>query len=291
METKWYAIIAVIMLFIAGGGGYYYWSTTQQKSEEKKELYVEPGDKVVVDYIGRFEDLSVFDTSMYSVAIDNVSYPKSPAFNMRQAGDYVPLKVKVGTAAEGDYITVIEGFREALIGMKVGERRTAIIPPEKGYGFKDPNLVVEKSLIESIPMKYIMNTSKFTDIYGKSPLDGLVVRDPYWGWNLTVFTTYGDIVIFHYTPGVGEILTPFGWEIKVLSVDSTANNGAGEIKIQHMIKPSQVNRIHAKDFEHRDFYLIGLNMEKGTFTIDYNEQVKGNTLVFNITVLNITKSS
>ncbi|MCX8173976.1 MAG: FKBP-type peptidyl-prolyl cis-trans isomerase [Thermoplasmata archaeon] len=290
MDTKWYAVIAVVLLVAAAAGGYY-WYTTQQKSEERKEIFVEPEDKVAVDYIGRFVDLSVFDTSMYSVAIDNVSYPKSPAFSMREPSAYVPLKVKVGTAAEGDYITVIEGFREALIGMKVGDKRTAIIPPEKGYGFKDPALIVEKNLIETIPMKYEWNESKFTDYYGKSPMDGLVLKDPKWGWNVTVFATYGNKVVFHFTPQVGETVSPFGWEIKVLSVDSTANNGNGEIKIQHLIKPSQVNRIHAKDFQFRDFYLIGLNPEKGTFTIDYNEQIKGNTLIFTITLLNITKNA
>lgn len=290
METKWYALIAVLLILGAGAGGYY-WYTQQHRSEEKKAIYVEMGDKVVVDYIGRFVDMSVFDTSMYSVAKDNVSYPKSPAFHMREPSDYVPLKVKVGTASEGEYITVIEGFREALLGMKVGDRRTAIIPPEKGYGFKDPSLIVEKPLIETIQMRYVWNESKFTDYFGKSPLDGLVVKDPKWGWNVSVFAAYGDKVVFQFTPEVGEIVSPFGWEIKVLSVDSTANNGNGEIKIQHLIKPSQVNRIHAQDFQYRDFYLIGLNPQAGTFTIDYNEQTKGNTLIFTITLLNITKNA
>lgn len=290
MEKKWYAVIAVLLIIGVAGGGYY-WYTSQQKTEERKVLFVEQDDKVEVDYIGRFVDLSVFDTSIYSVAIDNVSYPKSPAFNMREPSAYVPLKVKVGTAPEGEYTTVIEGFREALIGMKVGDTRTAVIPPEKGYGFKDPALIVEKSLVESIPMFYRWNESKFIEYFGKSPDIGLVVKDPKWGWNVTVFSHDGNYVFFHFTPRVGEIVTPFGWEIKVVGVDSTANNGTGEIKIQHLIKPSQVNRLHAKDFQGRDFYLIGLNTEKGTFTIDYNEQVKGNTLIFTITVLNITKSS
>lgn len=289
MERKWYALVAVLIIACAAGGGYYWYS--QKKEEEKKELYVEMGDKVVVDYIGRFSDGSVFDTSNYSVAVDNVSYPKSPSFKMREASDYQPLRVKVGTAPEGEYITVIEGFREALLGMKVGDKKTAIVPPEKGYGFKDPSLIVEKTLIESIQMRYEWNESKFTDYFGKSPLDGLVVKDPKWGWNVTVFATYGDRVIFYFTPEPGEIVSPFGWEIKVLSIDSTANNGSGEIKIQHLIKPSQIGKLRAQDFEGRDFYLISLNPKAGTFTIDYNEQTRGNTLIFTITLLNITKSA
>jgi len=290
MDTKWYAILAVILLICAAGAGYY-WYTGQQKQEVEKVPFVEENDKVVVDYIGRFTDFTVFDTSMYAVAVDNVSYPKAPSFQMREKSDYVPLKVKVGTTAEADYTTVIEGFREALLGMKVGDRRTAIIPPEKGYGPKDPSLIIEKPLVETLPMRYIMNESTFSEMYGKSPMDGLVLQDPMWGWNITVLASYGDTVCFFFTPEVGQVVHPFGWDIKVLEVDSTANNGTGIVKIQHLIKPWMVNKIHAKDFGGKDFYLIGLNQEKGTFTIDYNQQVKGNTLIFTITLLNITKSA
>ncbi|MEM4161365.1 MAG: hypothetical protein QW531_05220, partial [Thermoplasmata archaeon] len=88
MDKKWYALIAVFLVIGVGIGGYYFY-TSQEKKEEGKELFVEPGDKVDVDYIGRFVDLSVFDTSIYAVAVDNVSYPKSPAFKMREPNEYV----------------------------------------------------------------------------------------------------------------------------------------------------------------------------------------------------------
>ena len=44
------------------------------------------------------------------------------------ARDYKPLQVILGAGK------VIQGFDEALIGMKVNEVKEVVIPPEKAYG-------------------------------------------------------------------------------------------------------------------------------------------------------------
>jgi FKBP-type peptidyl-prolyl cis-trans isomerase 2 len=81
---------------------------------------VEQGDHIAVDYIGRFENGSVFDTSLEQVAVDSGLY--SPSRN------YKPLNFVAGHGQ------MIEGFDEAVIGMAVGEEKTVTIPPEKAYG-------------------------------------------------------------------------------------------------------------------------------------------------------------
>lgn len=58
-------------------------------------------DTVVVSYVGRLEDGSVFDQS-----------PRTSFF----LGDVIP------------------GFRAGIVGMTVGETKTIEIPPEQGYG-------------------------------------------------------------------------------------------------------------------------------------------------------------
>lgn len=46
----------------------------------------------------------------------------------------VPLSVAVdGDNAQGEYLEVIPGFSNGLLGMKVGETKVAIVPPEDGY--------------------------------------------------------------------------------------------------------------------------------------------------------------
>ncbi|MFC1775027.1 peptidylprolyl isomerase [Nanoarchaeota archaeon] len=72
------------------------------------------GDKVKVEYTGKFEDGSVFDSS-------------------EKHGK--PLEFEVGKHQ------VVPGFEEAVIGMEVGEEKEVKIPPEKGYGQPNPELV------------------------------------------------------------------------------------------------------------------------------------------------------
>lgn len=94
---------------------------------------VKSGDKIQVNYIGTLTDGVIFDTSYFEVA-NNSDYPKSETFSMRHS--YEPLKVQVSDSDpdENDhYTTVIVGFREGVIGMKVDETNVVRIPPEKGY--------------------------------------------------------------------------------------------------------------------------------------------------------------
>jgi cyclophilin family peptidyl-prolyl cis-trans isomerase len=85
------------------------------------------GDTVSVHYTGKFLDGSVFDSSISRGA---------------------PASFKIGA--------VIEGWNEALLEMRKGEKRTLIVPPELGYGERGypgaipPNafLVFEVELID-----------------------------------------------------------------------------------------------------------------------------------------------
>lgn len=65
-----------------------------------------PGDAVAVDYEGRLEDGTVFDTST------------------RRA----PLLFTIGS---GD---VLPGFEAAVVGLEIGESTTVTLPPEEAYG-------------------------------------------------------------------------------------------------------------------------------------------------------------
>ncbi|MFB6094547.1 MAG: peptidylprolyl isomerase [Halanaeroarchaeum sp.] len=85
-------------------------------------MTIETGDAVTVEYTGKADDGTVFDTSRESVAEETGLAEAQPD------RDYDPLTVDVGAGQ------VIEGFEDALIGMEAGETTTVEIPPERAYG-------------------------------------------------------------------------------------------------------------------------------------------------------------
>jgi FKBP-type peptidyl-prolyl cis-trans isomerase 2 len=81
---------------------------------------IESGDIISVDYVGKLEDGTLFDTSVKEAAIE------AGIYNQRR--DYNPLTFTVGAGQ------MIKGFDEGVVGMRVGEERTLTIPPEEAYG-------------------------------------------------------------------------------------------------------------------------------------------------------------
>jgi peptidyl-prolyl cis-trans isomerase B (cyclophilin B) len=94
---------------------------------------IEPGDTVTIEYVGRFENGTIFDTSRYAVAVEHGLDDAQNA----GPGDFPALSFTVGA---GD---IIEGLDDALVGMKSGEEGTVEVPPEQAYGEQDPEKVRE----------------------------------------------------------------------------------------------------------------------------------------------------
>jgi len=78
------------------------------------------GDRVTLDYVGRFTDGTVFATSRADVAREHdlVEDPSGVS----------PLSFTVGNGE------VIRGLDEAVVGMGPEESKTVTVPPEDAYG-------------------------------------------------------------------------------------------------------------------------------------------------------------
>src|SRR2546422_8915093 len=96
------------------------------------ELKAQKGATVSVHYIGKFPGGKIFDTSMEKEAKSAGLY--------NAARDYHPLMAILGTGK------VIQGFDDALMGMKVNEEKEVVIPPEKAYGRSGNHPMAGKTL-------------------------------------------------------------------------------------------------------------------------------------------------
>lgn len=104
----------------------------QEKGKMENSRTVKKGDYLLIDYTGKFEDGTVFDTTSKEKALEAGIYDEEK--------DYRPLFFRV------DARQVIKGIDQGVLGMKEGEEKTLIIPPEDAYGeYKD-------YLVQKIPL-------------------------------------------------------------------------------------------------------------------------------------------
>ncbi len=280
------AILTVLVLFAA-------YQATLSPVTGTEERGVRNGSKVQVDYIGMLAPeygSLVFDTSIYEVAVDNITYPKVATFKLRDKNQYVPLMVHVGGASEGGYTRVVEGFSEGLLGMKPGETRTIVVPPEKGYGNGDPSLIKTLPIVETVKMRETYSTKQFDAYFDATPYVGEVVEHPLYHWPMVVENLFENYVVVRNDPEVGKEYLTEGWSIRVLDMDSTADGGNGTIKIRHLITEEdefQTTGVGYIKGVERTFILTDVNETAGTYTIDYNEVTQGRTLVFWVKLISI----
>jgi peptidyl-prolyl cis-trans isomerase A (cyclophilin A) len=90
----------------------------------------EEGQTVLMHYAGYLPDGTLFDSSVKSIA------EKYGKYDARRE-PYDPFPVQVGPGAR-----VIEGWKEALSMMNVGDKYKLIIPPELGYGARGAGGVI-----------------------------------------------------------------------------------------------------------------------------------------------------
>lgn len=93
------------------------------------------GDRVRVNYVGRFTDGTVFDSSE----------------------GHEPLEFTIGAGE------VIAGFDQAVLGLLAGESRTVAVMPEDGYGEHLPEMIMEVSRSQ-IPDDHLLAVGNYLQV-------------------------------------------------------------------------------------------------------------------------------
>jgi FKBP-type peptidyl-prolyl cis-trans isomerase 2 len=156
-------------------------------------MTIATGDSVTLEYTGRLDDETVFDTSRESVAEESGLAEAQPD------REYAPLRVDVGAGQ------VIEGMEEGLVGLEAGETTTLSIPPEKAYGERSEEEIQE---FETEQLREMLG--------GQTPEEGAYLETQN-GQHGEVIHSGDDVVRVDFNPRLaGETLT---FEIEILDVN------------------------------------------------------------------------
>ncbi|MEW6001118.1 MAG: peptidylprolyl isomerase [Nitrospirota bacterium] len=111
-----------------------------------------------------------------------------------------PFKFRVGSSQ------VIPGFEKALMGMKVGEKKSFQVSPDEGYGQENPRGIVDASR-DKLPPD--LNPEIGMTLYARGP-DGQTIP-------VTIIGTKKDIVILNFNhPLAGKTLN---FEVEIIEVN------------------------------------------------------------------------
>ncbi len=304
-RSLWVPILVAVVLIVAGvaAAGYVY--AKNRPPSPAPLLTIQKGYNATVNYIGEFatgpQAGRVFDTSIYAVALNNLTYPKSLLYQPRaNESAYTPLAVHVGpTAPSGGYvinnlsfITVIPGFWQGIIGLSGNRTVTVIIPPSLGYGPLNPSCLVTQPLTYTMPTVVTLSRAQFATQYPGVPITvGSTLSQPIYGWPVLLFSANATSVVLVNQPGVGFVSSPFGWPVEVTNV--TQGPSGGNLTLHNELSVTQAGLVKGNLPTNQTvchtgtFVVSSVNLASGTFTENFNSQVAGATLKFIITAVDI----
>ncbi|MEK6986737.1 MAG: FKBP-type peptidyl-prolyl cis-trans isomerase [Candidatus Thermoplasmatota archaeon] len=277
--SGWILFVALVVAVAVVLGAYYVYFTPKAGPTP---VVAQQGDSIHIDYIGTFlESDLVFDTSNASVARDNASYPKASSFSWRATWTHLTFTIGDGS--------VIKGFDQGVRDLTAGQATTIVVPASLGYGNADPSKIFVHKLLESVPVRVTMNETAFIAYYKTPPVTGAQATDPVYGWPVTVDVLNGIVTVTN-SPVPRQTVHPYGaWTATVLGIDDTANNGTGAVWIQNRLDPGQVDLVGGTAPNGQQFYLSTVDLNAETYTLNFNRQVVGRTLEFQITVVQVNR--
>ena len=293
-------LLIVVVVVAAGIGAAFLYEFNHPKSATPIRTVVE-GDNVTVIYIGVFgsspQTGRVFDTSLYSVASNNASYPKSLEYaHYGSPSSFTPLPVHVGaTTPSGGYVldgltfsSVVTGFWQGLIGLPVNHTARLTLPPSLAYGAADPACFLRQPLVVHVPVLLTLTPAQFQQSYpSANETAGTVFTDPTYGWTDLVFSANGSAVVVENLPALGWSVPGTSWPVVVTALNATTITVTNRLTAADAgtvagVSGAQVCSTQASGGK---YIVSAVDLTNGTYTEDFNLEVVGQTLIFDVTVV------
>lgn len=259
----------ILLVLLSVGGLVYVYSLSKGavgnnggQGSQYGDKVVESGDVVVINYVGRLLNGTVFDTSSDEVARKEGIYADNDS--------YGPISFAVN---EGQ---MIPGIDDGVLGMKEGETKVLTITPESGFGEYNPMLIQVAD--RAYPIDRIANLSleTFRFVVSTEPEINTLINDPNVPWPMYVMNMTNDTITIRYMPEAGSpVETMFGiGDVVNMSADKIwiRENPEKGSSVVTVVGPAKV-----------------VDVNETSVVLDYNHPFAGQTLVYEVTVTGILK--
>ncbi len=173
---------------------------------------------------------------------------------------------------------VISGIEKAVLGMRRGERKTVTLSPEDAYGYYDPENILSLPLVQELDRTENTTIEIFELTFEKSPVINSLYQINGMQWPVRVIEIRNQTVLMRHEPEDGLV-----YELKddVGGVYGTASVSVRGEKITVTYYPLKGSIV-------RTVMGIGkiTDFNETQMLMDFNHELAGETLTFEITVLN-----
>lgn len=291
--------VLLAAVIVVSGSMIFYVFYDNLSAKSASSATIEEGDTVTLNYIGRYSNGWVFDTSLLDIAQDDALYPKSLTFTLRDNDSYAAFEMEAGGTG------TIAGFSNGVLGLREGDHRVIDIAPEDGYALDETKLE-NWSIVETLPATESLSETDFSSLFGTTAIEMAVLPHYIFGWDVVVTSIVSGTVYFKSTPEVGQIVypygdptsdDPYGWGVQVEAYDWEANGGEGSVTIRNLIDESDVYTVQGVTSSGTEFILWDFDEANNTFQVHYsdsaagyNAEICGRALTFEIWIVSVEKA-
>jgi FKBP-type peptidyl-prolyl cis-trans isomerase 2 len=226
--------------------------------------FPEVGDVVKINYIMKDEGV-VVDTTYGEIARKS---PDSELISAIHPFGFEPSSFIVGSGH------INPEFSTAVITMRLGAKKTIVLPPEKSVGGpRNEDLIQVMERFTSAPREEVISTPQFQSIFGTTPEKGKKIELQY--WNSTVTEVDNESTILRHDPKNSSL---FEFPSGNLTIEFNETTIVMEF----------IPKINQTAIANDGRYVTILNSNKTHMTVDYNHHLAGKTLEVEIVLEEIS---
>ncbi len=204
------------------------------------------GDIAQIRYTGKLRNGSVFDSGNFTF--------------------------RVGTGE------VISGVDQAVVGMRIGESKTITLPPEQAYGYYDPNRILSIPLVQELNRTEETSVEIFRLTFEEEPALNRMYQLEGMEWPIRVIEIRNQTVVMRYEPEDGMVFEMKDSVGNVYGTSRVSVEGGKIIVTSYPVEGSLVTTV------------VGAgritDVNETHMRMDFNHNLAGETLIFEITLLN-----